>query len=138
MSSFSEDTVSPSPPPNERSTHPKLKESLLKWWAIFPFAIFVVIVLIFGRPQANNPRANEAYTVGFVVGGCLLGLVLSLVSAWVTYHVTRKSQLGATLMFSLVILFIGLMMISNWARGRAERGSADPSPSQLANPARRH
>jgi hypothetical protein len=52
--------------------------------------------------------------------------------------VTRKSQLGATLMFSLVILFIGLTMISNWARGRAEHGSEDPSQSQLANPASRH
>jgi len=142
MSSFSEDSDPSSPlsdgPPPARKT----KESFLQWWALIPIGILIAIEAAFGRPAPNAARANDAYNFGYVfgyvAGNTIAYLVLALLGGWVTYHVTRKSRLGATLMFTLGIAFFSFVVVGTWARGRMDRGAPDARRSQLADPARRH
>jgi hypothetical protein len=135
--SESEVPVGPTPQPGARPPKPSAKKkSLLEWWAIFPVASFIVIEAIFGGPSANNQH-EEGYSVGYVVGGCLFGLVISLLFAWVAYRVTRRSQLVATLVFSLVIEFVALTVLGNWALERSRHATAKVHASRLADPARR-
>jgi hypothetical protein len=112
MTSYPEDAFTPEPD----SEPPKKKESFLQWWAIVPVIIFVVIAIKFGGPPPDQPQQNEGYRGGYIVGTALGGIVLSLLGAWVTYHVTRKSRLGASLMFALGLAFFSLVLIRNSAK----------------------
>jgi len=118
--------------PVEAPRTPRVKQSLLKWWAIFPASIFMGVEAIFARKPATNPGMDDGASIGYVVGGCLFGLVLSLLLAWVAYRLTRRSQLVATLMFSFVLGFVGCgTIVSTTPEAAARR-------AQLADPVRRN
>jgi hypothetical protein len=106
---------------------------LLKWWGIFPASLFMGVEAIFARPAPGPTEMKDGLDlVGYVVGGCLFGLVFSLVLAWVAYRLTGRSQLVATLIFSLALGLVGcstfVAQIQNGVAARA----------QVADPVRRY
>jgi hypothetical protein len=111
---------------------PRVKEPLLKWWGIFPAAIFMGVEALFARPEAANGVKDGLDSVGYIVGGCLFGLVFSLMLAWIAYRLTGRSQLVATLIFSFALGFVGCGTVDAHIRNAAA------ARAQVADPLRRN
>ncbi len=119
----------PGSPPRPR----RVKQPLLKWWGIFPASLFMGVEAIFARPAPGPGETKDGLDlVGYVVGGCLFGLVFSLVLGWLAYRLTGRSQLVATLIFSLALGLVGCSTIV------ARMHNAATARAQVADPLRRH
>jgi hypothetical protein len=130
------DPFSLAPLPVELPAKPNAKKSLLEWWTLLPVAVFVGIEIMFGAPKGAAVDANDSYNIGFIVGGSLAGIVISLLVAWVAYRLTRRSSLVASLVFSGMLGLFALGAFGRSVRERQERTNANPR-AQPAAPARR-
>jgi hypothetical protein len=128
---------SPFPAPDGSAPAPNVKKSLLAWWGIIPALLFLAVQFTFGWPKDTGRQALE-YSVGFVAGGYLFGLVLSLLVAWVSYRLTRRSQLVSTIIFTLVLGLLSLSVaakpLRQWsARRRMAAAYAVPVMASFAD-----
>jgi len=94
--------------------------------------MFLGVEAIFARPAAANGVKDGFDVLGYVVGGCLFGFVFSLLLAWVAYRLTGRSQLVATLIFSLALGLVGCGTFS------AHIQNAAATRAQVADPVRRN
>jgi hypothetical protein len=109
------------------------KRWLLSWWAIFPALLFIGVEVMFGVPKGEHPTD---YNGAFIVGTCGIGLVFSLVLSWIAYHLTGRSRLASTIVFSLALGIVGLGTVRNRATEHSEPANAKAG-TQLAAPAPR-
>jgi hypothetical protein len=126
---------SPAGPPFKRGR----KESFLRWWAIIPAALYIGLVILFCRPAANEPAAaDEMRLSGYILGAAFIGLVISLVFAWIIYVVTGKSRLWSTVTFCLGVAFFSLVFLGSGASPQDEHANPRGQPQPLVQPARQN
>jgi hypothetical protein len=109
---------SPAPLPYESAQAQKSKTPILAWWGIIPTVIFVAFEAIFGWPEAKIRATAPGYALSYLVGRAIGGLLISFVIAWIAYRIGRRSQLAATITFSIAIGFVGLTVVERSHRPR--------------------
>ncbi|MDB5319645.1 MAG: hypothetical protein JWN40_1276 [Phycisphaerales bacterium] len=99
------------------------KRSMLAWWAVFPFLGFIIVQAVFGWQTAVARATAPEFAISYLGGSIVGGLLVSLVIAYVAYHIGSKSQFAASLTFTIVLaLFCGTVYLQAnprlrfWAR----------------------
>jgi hypothetical protein len=104
--------------PSISPTATKAKPPVVSWWGLVPVVLYMLLVLVFGWPVKGNHPNTAGYTVGYMMGGCITGIALPLLPAWIAYRLFRRSSLAGTLVFTLGICFFSLVLLVRFAVDR--------------------
>ena len=118
--------ASPAPLPPD-SPVPRAKVSMLAWWGVISVAALIAIEVVYGWPQAKAKATVPEAAISYLMGHILGALLVALVVAWVAFRIGKRSQLSATIVFSVVV---GISCLSVLAASR--RGQP---PAPLTGPA---
>jgi hypothetical protein len=110
-------SLPPPLPPIEPSVLKEQKPSMLAWWASLPLILFFSIELIYGWPEVHRRQTDLPGAVGNEAGRCLAGLLISLVFGWIAFRISRRSQLTATVVFSVTMMLFCQSTLQNSRSG---------------------
>ena len=126
--------MSSAPPPPYGSPPPQVaRPPILAWWGIIPSLVFIALQVAFGWPHAKVRATSPQYALSYLMGGVLAGLLISFIIAWVVYLVSGRSQLSATITYTLLIGVFCLSVISQAKRGR-QAGAPERPPAAASTP----
>lgn len=110
------------------------RKLMLAWWAILPVLTFLVLEGAIVRKYAQAHAINPVYTVlRDIVGGLLTALLI----AWLAYRIGRRSQLVASITFTVVLSLpcAGVLLESGRvARALAQAMARPPSLAFRSTP----
>jgi len=105
---------------------PEKRRPMLAWWALFPTLGFVAARLIAGWPEEGARSSIPGAEIGGLIGAIGVGVLISILLAWIVYRLAHRSRMAASLTFSgLMVLMLAGSVLVPLARTRAEGRPAD-------------
>jgi hypothetical protein len=125
----------PPPIPAGVSPPPARKPPILAWWGMIPSVVFVVLQAVLGWPEAKVRASSPQYALSYLMGGMIAGLAIPFIIAWLVYLVSRRSQLAATIAYTLLVAVFCLSVVSRTRphRQAAPGGGPAGGKAQTAN-----